>query len=219
MKLSDRLYDRVRTLWKEAAEKPFVTEMAEGTLAEGLFRRYMLQDYLYLLAYIDILGSTLQLSANPRLSGFLRDTIEATRNETERVHLPNMEKIGISGEEISSCQPAGIVVEYLDFMRSLLREEGLLAGLTALLQCSWIYAYIGQILIGKYHEEIQASPYRSWFVAYTCPEYLESNRKWIDVLDEETAGIEKEEADRLCSIFERCAGYENRFWDMLYQAE
>ena len=46
MKISDMLYEAAQDLWGEAAEKSFVREMAEGSLDEGLFRRYMIQDYL-----------------------------------------------------------------------------------------------------------------------------------------------------------------------------
>ena len=55
MKISDMLYQAAPDLWDEAADKPFVKAMAEGSLDEGLFRRYMIQDYLYLLDYIDTL--------------------------------------------------------------------------------------------------------------------------------------------------------------------
>ena len=57
MKFSDILYAHAKDLWEEAAEKPFVIAMADGTLDPARFRYYMLQDYLYLLDYIDILRS------------------------------------------------------------------------------------------------------------------------------------------------------------------
>ena len=93
---------------------------------------------------------------------------------------------------------------------------GIAAGLTALLQCSWVYAYIGQSVTARYADEVAVSPYRSWFGAYTSDEYLKSNREWIEWLDGETKGIGEEETENLCKIFETCAGYENRFWDALY---
>ena len=56
MKLSERLYDGAIELWRVAADKPFVREMALGTLDEKRFRHYMIQDYFYLLDYIEILN-------------------------------------------------------------------------------------------------------------------------------------------------------------------
>ena len=98
-------------------------------------------------------------------------------------------------------------------------EEGLLAGLTALLQCSWVYACIGQTMMGRHAEVIEKSPYKSWFDACTCREYLESNQRWIDLVDDRARGIGVEETEILCRIFEHCAVCENHFWDMLYEKE
>lgn len=218
MRLSDILYEKAEKLWKEAAGKPFVCEMAKGTLDEKRFRIYMMQDYLYLLDYIDILKSTAALTSDPGLQTFLQDIIEDTRNETFRVHVPNMKEIGISDSDLSDCSKAEVIIEYVDYMRQQLEENGLIAGLTALLQCSWVYAYIGEVLTARYPDEIAVSPYRSWFEAYTCREYVESNRKWIDVLDQETEHIGMDETEKLCSIFQKCAEYENLLWDALYRS-
>ena len=216
MNLSKILSTTAEHLWKEAAEKPFVTEMAKGCLPKDRFRRYMLQDYLYLLDYIDILTCMLEYTEDPGLQQFLRGIIRNTENETRLVHLPNMEKMGISREEIEHCEKAEVLSEYLDYMKQALREGGLAAGLTALLQCSWVYAYIGQNVTGKYADEVASSPYKSWFDAYTSDDYVRSNQNWIDLVDRETEGISEERADQLCEIFVTCAGFENRFWDYLF---
>ena len=49
MKFSEMLHAGADDLWREAADKPFVREMALGTLTENKFRNYMILDYLYLL--------------------------------------------------------------------------------------------------------------------------------------------------------------------------
>ena len=218
MKLSEILYAGVADLWKEAAGKPFVVDMARGTLDRERFRSYMIQDHLYLTGYIDLLKRTMDHTEDPELTAFLDDVIRETRNESERVHIPNMRKAGVTDEELASSVMAEVIAEYLDYMRRQLEEEGLLAGLTALLQCSWVYAFIGQEMTEKYPEDVAASPFGSWFEAYTCHEYVICNQKWIDALDKESKGISLDKRDRLCRIFRTCAMYENRFWDWLYNA-
>lgn len=216
MKFSEVLYANAKDLWEKAAQKPFVLEMAEGTLNPERFRYYMLQDYLYLLDYIEILKSILNCSEKTSQREFLKKIISETENETYRVHVPNMRKIGVCDEEIRNAVKAQVIVDYVGYMRSQLEELGLIAGLTALLQCSWVYAYIGQKVTEKYSGQIAASPYRSWFDAYACPEYIDANQMWIDVLDRETEGISQDEGQRLTRIFRKCAEYENRFWDVLH---
>jgi len=215
MKLSEILYTRVADLWEEAARKPFVMEMAKGTLDIERFRYYMIQDYLYLIDYIDILNSTLDHTGDPDLRSFLENVIEETRKETDRVHIPNMKAIGIEDTDIINSTKADVIIEYQDYMRRQLEDLGLMAGLTALLQCSWVYAYIGHQVSRRYPEAIASSPYRSWFDAYTCREYLDNNQQWIDILDRESQGISPDQMEKLCDIFRECAIFENRLWDHL----
>ena len=217
MKFSEKLHTGVEDLWREAAGKPFVREMALGTLTEKRFRNYMIQDYLYLLDYIEILSFIRSQTGDEDLRRFLLAVINETENETYRVHLPHMKKIGVSDEEIAAAVRLQVISEYTEYMREQVREHGFLAGLTALLQCSWLYAYIGEKMTAECSEEIAASPFRFWFDAYTCKEYIEANQMWIDTLDRETEGITGGTAMLLKNIFRTCAEYENKLWDALYE--
>ena len=214
MKFSDRLYQKVRYLWKETSNKPFLIEMAKGTLDEARFKNYILQDYLYLLEYIDIVSHISNLEDSIHLKDFFGRIMTETRNEIYRVHIPNMEKFGICCDNVTSYKISPIINEYVEYICRNLYEEGFLACLTALLQCSWIYAYIGETLTKKYSLEICRSPYKFWFDAYTCLEYLDVNRMWIDIFDNEVANIGIKEKDNLCRTFETCARYENKFWNI-----
>lgn len=216
MKISDTLYEAALDLWDKAADKPFVKEMAKGSLDEGLFRRFMIQDYLYLLDYIDILKFIQEQTGEPEMRDFLQNVIKGTENETYRVHVPHMKSLGISEEEAAACTPLPVITEYIGYMHRQVKERGLIAGLTALLQCSWVYAYIGEKMTSTHADEISRSPYRFWFEAYTCREYLDSNQVWIDVLDREASGVSSEEAAVLGEIFRTCAEYEIRLWDALH---
>lgn len=219
MKLSDRLYEEVQDLWEEAGNKPFVVEMALGTLDKARFRYYMIQDYLYLLDYIDILKRMLKCTVEPELCSFIYEVIEQTEHEAEQVHLPNMKAAGIIIDEAKHECKAEIIAEYIDYMKQQLKKEGLLAGLTALVQCSWIYAFIGQKLTEKYSDAIALSPCRSWFESYTSKEYINANQELIDILDSAAEKLSQEETEKLCNVFIACARYENLLLDMFYNVQ
>lgn len=191
--------------------------MAKGTLDDGLFKRYMLQDYLYLRDYIEILHKIRDISDNEEITAFLCRIIEETGQEAERVHLPILSSLGITSEEIAKSSKIPAISDYIEFMRSIPVEYGLTGGLTALLQCSWAYAFIGNEMLKEYPDEIAASKYRSWFEAYTCQNYQDANRMWIDMLDKHSTGIDEKTAEDMCRIFRQCAVYENELWDALYK--
>ena len=215
MKLSEILVSKVDKPWTETLEKTFLSEMAHGTLDPMKFRNFMLQDYMYLLDYIELLKDIKSLAENEELKDFITCVISDTENETYRVHIPAMKELGISDEDISGGIKADVIEGYMGYMRSMLEEGGILAGLTAMLQCSWNYAHIGQVLSDRYRDILPASPYKDWFDAYSCKEYIDANRAWIEALDREASDIDDEETEKLCSIFITCAEYENKFWDYL----
>lgn len=218
MKLSELLFAKTKGLWEEASSKPFVIEMANGTLDKELFRRYMLQDYLYLKDYIRILKQIWETAEAEETKAFLQKIIDGTVDETERVHMANMKELGITGDEIEKSVKFPVITEYIDYMRKCTDEYGLLGGITSLLQCSWVYAYIAENCVRKFTKDISASGYSFWFEAYSCQSYLDTNQMWIDLLDELSAGTDEKTSDEMCRIFERCAIFENELWDSLYES-
>lgn len=212
-KLSEKLYERAVPLWNEEAENEFVAAMADGTLDKQKYRAYMLQDYCYLTDYIGILKWMYENTDDEKVAEFLKSAADSTRNEKDSVHVPNMQKLGITDEEINNVKKAPDSEEYLNYMMNKARE-GIIYGITALLQCSWSYAYIASIVTDRYKDKLESSPYAEWFHAYTSEEYIGANCLWIDILDHAAKNITPDEEEKLCVIFEKCANYEKRFWNI-----
>jgi len=127
-----------------------------------------------------------------------------------------LRKLGIKDEEIVANSELPVIREYIGYMKDKVEEYGLIAGITALLQCSWGYAYIGRTMFEKHADEIEASKYKMWFEAYTSEGYVSANNTWIEVLDKLGADISEEETKTMTGIFTRCAQYEDELWDALY---
>ncbi len=218
--LSERLYEAVRPEWDKAATQNFVIEMARGTLDPARFRKYMLQDYLYLMEYVEILErikaqieTQTKTPQHPQIpseiGGFVERAIAETKREIQSVHIPNMKKIGITESEIKQAVKIKEIADYLEYMKAQTKTGGPLVGLVALLQCSWGYAYIAQTVGQNYRTEIETSAYKSWFDAYTGSDYLKANQEWIDIVDRLAEG---EEDQGLVETFVRCAEFETNFW-------
>ena len=217
MRLSELLFAKTKELWDQSASKPFVVQMAKGTLDEGLFRRYMLQDYLYLQDYIAILKDIWKIAEDEKIKSFLKRIIDGTVDETERVHVPNMKELGITDEDIKKSVRFPVITEYTGFMSKCVDELGAIGGFTSLLQCSWVYAYIAEKAYKNYPDEIAGSLYGSWFEAYVSEGYITNNQMWIDLLDKKTEGLDETTIEKLCTIFNKCALYENDLWDALFE--
>ncbi|MBR6383576.1 MAG: hypothetical protein IKS56_06280 [Lachnospiraceae bacterium] len=215
MKISEILFNNVKPLWDEASDKEFVLQMAKGSLNPECFKKYMIQDYLYLYDYIDILKDIKALSNNVDITSFIEAIIKEVEEELKRVHVPNMENLGIKVDEITKSDQNEVFKKYIAYMKTSVKENGLHAGIITLLQCSWCYAYIAEKVSEKYADTLPSSAYKEWFDAYTCKAYTDANQIWIDTVDRECADIDKSEIEKMAEIFTECAKYENKIWDTM----
>lgn len=218
MKFTDQLYDSVQDIWPHYLEHPFVLEMAQGILPLEKFRYYMLQDYAYLRDYIKIFAACIAKADDFREIRFLCENMTAILDETERVHVPYMKRLGITDEEIHAVVPHIDSSSYSHYMICEAQSGSILSGLVALLNCSWAYAYIGEKIVQRYPDAPQQLHYGQWFSSYICDEYRQTNQALIDMVERLSADISPSEREKLCRIFRTCSQYELRFWNMVYAA-
>ena len=219
MTLTQRMYEGAKDIWPCYLEHPFVVGMAEGTLPLEKFRCYMLQDYAYLRDYIKIFAAILLKADDFGDIRFLCENMMAVIDETERVHVPYMKRLGITEEEIAAVVPHITNSSYTHYMICEAQSGSALAGLVALLNCSWTYAYIGEEMGRRYPNAVNHPDYGQWFAGYDCEEYRQTNQGLIDMVDQLGQEISQKEADKLCQIFRQCSLYELKFWDMAYADE
>jgi thiaminase/transcriptional activator TenA len=215
VKFTEELYESIKEKWDEMADVPFVAEMANGSLSTEKFKYYMLQDYAYLKEYIKILEMMYGMTDNAEFKSFFDQLIQAIRDEIDNVHIQNMRDLGITEDEIKNVKRAKAAVDYNEYVKGNLLRGGIAYGATSLLQCSWLYAYIGK----KMTEEKKvdpASPYAGWFAVYAGAEYNAANQAWIDTVEAMTADLGRKEKDELVGIFAACLEYEKGFFDMAY---
>lgn len=89
---SQGLYGRLRQLaaadWQHYVAHPFVRQLAEGTLAESAFRRYLTQDYLFLIHFARsyaLLVSKLRTLPEMRAALALLETVWQQRGSETRI--------------------------------------------------------------------------------------------------------------------------------------
>ena len=215
-KLSQKIAVLAEKLWLRYLCHPFITQMADGTLPLEKFRYYMLQDYLYLRDYTKILAAILQKADTFEQIRFLSGEIESTLGETYRTHIPYMQRLGITEEEIRQAHTHIDNCAYSHYMLCETQNGNVLTGLVALLNCSWSYAYIAEQMVERCPSALHDENYGAWFAGYVSEEYRQTNQALIDRIDALAEVIDEKKAQRLCEIFENCCLFDLRFWDMVY---
>ena len=143
-KLSQRLHACVQDIWPRYLSHPFVMQMADGTLPMEKFRYYMLQDYLYLKDYVKIFAAIIQKADDFEQIRFLSGELANTIGETFRTHLPYMQRLGVTEDEIRRARPHIDNSAYSHYMLCEAQAGDVLTGLVTLLNCSWSGALSGR---------------------------------------------------------------------------
>jgi thiaminase/transcriptional activator TenA len=210
--LSGELRAAAADVWEAQHRHPFVRGIGDGTLPEAAFRRYVRQDYLFLIDY----GRLLALGAAraPDLATMRRfaGLTQAILGEEMELHRAFARELGIAEAELAAEEPAPVTRAYTDFLlrTAALGDFGELAA--ALLPCMWGYAEIGAAL-GR--EPAPPEPrYAKWIATYAAPEFAELAawcRALVDRLAAETGVAGRE---RMRRAFLVCSEHELAFWDV-----
>jgi thiaminase/transcriptional activator TenA len=201
--------------WAAYVDHPFVRALGEGTLPEAAFRRYLGQDYLFLIHFARAYG----------LAAFKGETIEDIRqaalgldamiNVEMGLHVSFCAGWGLAEAEMAALPEADATLAYTRFVL----ERGLAGDLldlhVALAPCIIGYAEIGRALAARHGGGLAANPYRAWVEMYASADYgavAEAEVAYLDTLMARRGGPGR--LDGLVATFRQATRLEAAFWDM-----
>ena len=178
------LFERLKAdnadAWRAYIQHEFVRRLADGTLPEAAFRRYLTQDYLFLI----------QFARAYALAAYKSDTLADMRqasaslsNIAERemsLHVGFCKGWGLSEAQMEAMPEARETMAYTRYVLERGMAGDLLDLRVALSPCLLGYAEIGRT-IGS----VPASnPYRAWVEAYASQDFQALAAREVAVLDD-----------------------------------
>ncbi|MEQ0416683.1 thiaminase II [Klebsiella sp. JB_Kp045] len=215
---SQGLYGRLRQLaaadWQNYVAHPFVQQLAEGTLAKSAFRRYLTQDYLFLIHFARsyaLLVSKLRTLPEMRAAAA---SMNAILNEVP-LHVGYCAQWGISESEMAAQPEAPETINYTRYVLDIGHSGDALDLLVALMPCVAGYAEIGLGLLHHPATRLEDNPYASWIRNYGDEGYLQGVSAALALL--ETVWQQRGSEARLAGlsdIFTTATRLEAQFWQM-----
>jgi len=208
------LHDEVVT---GIVEHPMVAGIGDGTLAPEPFRRWVRQDYVYLVEYnrVFALGAAKapDLGRMGRFAELLHETIHTEMD----LHRSYAAEFGISEAELEATDPSPTTRGYTDFLVRVAALGTFGDLVAALLPCMWGFNETAERLAadGLPDEE----RYAEWIRTYTSEEFADLADWCRELLDEVAAGAPERTRERYRDLFHTSARYEYRFWDAAYRDE
>lgn len=208
-----RLCDACRVDWRAYVDHPFVQGLGDGTLPEAAFRRYLVQDWLFLVHFA-------RAYALAAYKGETLDDIRAAKAGLSAIvdvemglHVRFCAGWGIGEAELESEPEAPETMAYTRYVLEAGHAGDLLDLHVALAPCIVGYAEIGAALAAKGGPA--ANPYREWIEMYAGAEYQEVAAGAVATLDRLMARRGGEGRwPGLVRTFGEATRLEARFWDM-----
>ena len=172
------------TLWKENADlarrcldHPFVQGLADGTLAQSAFTRYVAQDAFYLRVFF----RTYALAA-ARCDDFdhartLHELMAGVLEEL-KLHADYSKNLQI---DLVDVTPYAATSAYTDFLLRVAWQNSVAEIFAAIVPCMRLYLFLGEELSGRLRPD---HPYQDWIRTYSGGEFHQLCARIESLLDE-----------------------------------
>lgn len=217
MLLTDYLFNETKSIWDEYLNHPFIKEMGEGKLDREKFKRYLIQDFIYLKEYAKVYGIGLVKSETIEDMKFFKESINGILEDENATHITYLKNFG---EEIEELENYKVCIEndnYTNFMKSIALTGDLLDLIIAVLPCAWSYYYIAKEMMNTYEGNLKENFYASWINSYASDNYAQCAQKNIDFANKICGDLDENKKEKLREIFMKASIYEMKFWDMAYE--
>lgn len=212
------LRSRAAAVWERVHAHPFVRGLGDGSLPVARFRYYMVQDYVFLMAFCRVLAlgaaKAESLDTMGRFAGLLHETLHTEM----ALHRAYAGRFGIEEAELRSAEASPATHAYTAHLQHVAYAGSLGDLAAALLPCQWGYAEIGREL-----DRTAPTPrhelYGDWIAAYASPEFG-ALADWLrGLVDQLGADASEAERERMARAFVLSSRHELAFWDAAWRQE
>jgi thiaminase (transcriptional activator TenA) len=212
------LFGKLRAIagaeWTGYVRHPFVTQLAVGALPEACFKRFLTQDYLFLIHYarayalLAFKGATLaEIRSATATLGAIIDELP--------VHVKYCTAWGLSEQMMEEEPEAPETMTYTRYVLDIGHSGDILELMAALMPCVAGYGEIGQMLLADPQTVLDGNIYGDWIRNYESEHYQSSVQAAIENFDAvgQRRGAEAR-MGHLSKIFTKATQLESAFWQM-----
>jgi thiaminase/transcriptional activator TenA len=220
LELFSRLVRASEQNWRAYTRHEFVLLLAAGDLAEACFRRYLVQDYLFLMHFARAWGLAIYKSDTLAEMRRAQRLVAATLDVEIGLHIDYCRGWGLSEVAMSVEPEAPATIAYTRFVLDRGLAGDRLDLEVALAPCVIGYAAIAAERMTDPGTRLDGNRYREWLDMYAGAEYQNLAREAKAALDDQFArrGGEGRFAS-LAASFSLASRLEAEFWQLGLDAQ
>lgn len=218
--LFPRLIGAAEAAWRAYTRHQFVLLLASGDLLEACFRRYLVQDYLFLTHFARAWGLAIYKSETLSEMRRAQRLVAATLDIEIGLHIEYCRGWGLSEAAMASEPEALETIAYTRFVLDRGLAGDRLDLEVALAPCIVGYAMMAAERIADSSTRLEGNRYREWLDMYAGSDYQSLAREAETALDEQFARRGGEgRFPSLAAGFATAAQLEADFWQMGLEAQ
>jgi thiaminase (transcriptional activator TenA) len=218
--LFPRLVEASDEAWRAYTHHQFVLLLASGELPEACFRRYLVQDYLFLIHFARAWGLAIYKSDALIEMRRAQRLVAATLDVEIGLHIDYCREWGLSEGAMAVEPEAPETIAYTRFVLDRGLAGDRLDLEVSLAPCIVGYAEIAAERVAHPSTRIEGNRYREWLEMYAGSDYQGLAREAAAALDEQFARRGGEgRFPYLAANFATAARLEADFWQMGLEAQ
>jgi thiaminase/transcriptional activator TenA len=210
---SERLRRDSEPAWTQACTHRFTRELADDSLDDEVFRRYLVQDYAFIETLVTLLGYAVayapDMEAKIRFSGFLA----ALTSDENDFFVRSFDALDISEQERRAPVMTETTRAFADLMLDAARSGRYEDVLAVIVPAEWVYLTWAASVA-------DAAPKRfylkEWIDLHTLPEFADFVAWMRQQLDQVGATLPSDRQSAVFERFQRLVELEVAFFDAAY---
>lgn len=216
----DRLRAAAGAAWTNYVDHPFVRGMADGALPMACFRRYLVQDYLFLIHFARAYALAAFKADDPADIRQAANGLAAIIDVEMGLHVAYCAGFGIDEAAMAATAEESATLAYTRFVLERGAAGDLLDLHVALAPCMCGYAEIGRRLAADPATRRDGNPYWTWIETYAADDFQRAAAAEAALVDRLFVGRGGEARwESLARTFSIACRLEADFWSMGLAAE
>lgn len=201
--------------WRRYVEHDFVRQLGAGSLAQGAFRHYLQQDYLFLIHFARAYALAAYKSRTLADLRQAHEGLKAIVDVELGLHVGYCRDWGIDEADLARLPEAKATLAYTRYVLDTGNRGDLLDLHVALAPCLIGYGEIANWLNAQaFTVRGEANPYDTWIAMYEGDDFQGAMRAELEWLDARLADVTPARFQELSRVFHDATRLEIDFWQM-----
>lgn len=213
MSWSKQVWEKSSRIFKAITEQPFIKELANGSLDNQKFNRYLAQDEVYIGNYGRQMFQLADRMENAEEREMFRLFAQSGIDSEKAMHELLISRFGVDTE----VKASPVTATYNAHTQHAVDCGSVEEALAAMMPCMWIYNRVGLYILSI--AKLEGNPYREWIEEYGNEEFTQGVNAVVELADRWAEKAGEAVRLRMTDAYLEAALYEYAFWDYGYYGE